>query len=122
MKILQVLLLGTAAAMLVIGAAGAGEREVKAKSADQKTNCSAYGPGFHYVAAADTCVKIGGWVRSQAGTGHGAVNWGALRSGASAGGTGTTALGARGTLTTDVRKETGYGTVRGYLSVGAEHE
>jgi hypothetical protein len=122
MKILQVLLLGTGAAMLAIGAAGAGERQVKAKPADQATNCSAYGPGFRYVPGADTCVKVGGWVRSEAGAGNGTVNWGALKSGPSAGGAGTTALGERGTITTDVRRETGYGTVRGYLSVGVDHE
>jgi hypothetical protein len=122
MKILQTFLFGTTAAMLAIGAAAAGEREIKAKPADRTTNCSAYGPGFRYVAAADACVKVGGWVRAQAGTGHGAVNWGALNAGPGAGGGGTTALGERGYLTTDVRKETGYGTVRGYLSVGAGHE
>ncbi|MGB6536573.1 MAG: porin, partial [Xanthobacteraceae bacterium] len=64
MKVLQALLLGTAAAMLVIGAAGAGERQVKAKPADRATNCSAYGPGFRYVPGADACVKVGGWVRA----------------------------------------------------------
>jgi Porin subfamily len=124
MKILQALLLGAVAAMLAIGAAAAGERQIKAKPGDQATSCSAYGPGFHYVPAADACVKVGGWVRAQAGSGHGAVNWGALNAGPSAGasGTGTTAVGARATLTTDVRKQTGYGTVRGYLSVGADHE
>jgi hypothetical protein len=118
MKILQAFLLGTVATMLVTGAGAAGERQVKAKPADQ-TNCSAYGPGFRYVPGADACVKVGGWVRTEAGAGNGAVNWGALKSGA---GAGTTALGERGTLTTDVRKQTGYGTVRGYLSVGAGHE
>jgi hypothetical protein len=121
MKVLQALLFGAVAGLLATGPATAAERHVKAQAADHDKECSAYGPGFHYVPGADLCMKVGGWVRAEAGGGRG-LNWGALNGNPNDRSTGNAGVGARGYLTTDVREQTQYGTVRGYLSVGANHQ
>jgi hypothetical protein len=115
-------LLGVAISLLAVGGAAAAERHVKANQADQAKKCSIYGAGFRYVPGADVCMKVGGWVRAEAGGGRGQVNWGALNANPNDRATGNAAVGARGYLTTDVREQTGYGTVRAYLSVGADHQ
>lgn len=113
MKILRTLLSGVAAGLLVMGAASAAEQHAKGKPAGHAKNCSVYGAGFQYVSGADVCMKIGGWARAQAS--GGGVNWGALNDNPAA----NHAMRARGYVTTDVRKQTEYGTVRAYVSVGA---
>jgi hypothetical protein len=115
MKILQTLLLGCAAACVAIGAGQAGELHGKTRPLGQAKSCSVYGAGFQRVPGTDMCMKIGGWVRAQSGTRSGGVNWNALNAPA-------TSASASGYLTTDVRKPTGYGTVRAYVSVGAHQE
>jgi hypothetical protein len=112
MKSLQTLLIAGAAALLAVGAACAAEQAAKGKPAVHVKNCSAYGAGFRYVPGADTCMKIGGWTRAEA---SGGVNWGALNGNPAA-------TSARAYITTDVRKQTEYGTVRTYFSVGATHQ
>ncbi len=116
MKSLQTLLIAVAAALLAVGAAYAAEQHAKGKPAGHVKNCSAYGAGFRYVPGADVCMKIGGWTRAEASSG---VNWGALN-GNPAATSGATR--ARAYITTDVRKQTEYGTVRTYFSVGATHQ
>jgi hypothetical protein len=113
MTSLQTLLFGVAAGLLAIGAAAAAEQH---KPVGQAKNCSVYGAGFHFVPGADVCMKIGGWARAQAGSGS--LNWGALNGNPAADGS----VRARGYVTTDVRKQTEYGTVRAYVSVGASHQ
>jgi hypothetical protein len=107
---------GLAAGLLAIGAASAADQHAKANPARHVKNCSAYGAGFQYVPGTDTCIKIGGWARAQASSGG--VNWGALNGNRAANNT----VRARGYITTDVRKQTEYGTVRAYVSVGATHQ
>jgi hypothetical protein len=121
MKMLRFLLFALAISPFAVGAAAAAERHVKANPADRAKNCNIYGAGFVYVPGADLCMKIGGWARAQASGGSGRVNWGALNSAPNDRG-GNTTVGARGYVTTDVREQTGYGTVRAYLSVGADHQ
>jgi hypothetical protein len=116
MKSLQTLLVAIAAALLAVGAASAAEQLAKGKPAGHVKNCSTYGAGFRAVPGADVCMKIGGWARAEAG---GGVNWGALNGNPAA--TSGTAR-ARGYITTDVRKQTEYGPVRAYFSVGATHQ
>jgi Porin subfamily len=116
MRTLQTLLFGVAAGLLASGAAAAAEQNAKPKPAGHVKNCSVYGAGFHYVPDADLCMKIGGWTRAQASSG--AINWSALNSNPASSG----ATSARGYVTTDVRKQTEYGTVRAYVSVGASHQ
>jgi hypothetical protein len=113
MKSLQSLVLGCAVALLAIGAAQAAELHGKTRPLGQAKSCSAYGAGFRRVPGSDLCMKIGGWVRAQSAAHSGGVNWKALND------PGTS---ASGYITTDVRKPTGYGTVRAYVSVGAKHE
>jgi Porin subfamily len=116
MKRLQALVLVCAAAWLAINAAHAAELRGKTKPLGQAKNCRVYGAGFRRVPGSDLCMKIGGWVRAQSSAHGGGVNWNALN------GTGATATSASGHLTTDVRKPTGYGTFRAYISVGVNHE
>jgi Porin subfamily len=121
MKILQNLLFGSVAGLLAVSPASAAERHANANSTANAKVCSAYGPGFRYVRGADACVKIGGWTRAQMG-GSSGVNWGALNANPSNRTNGNASLGARGYITTDVRKQTQYGPVRAYLSVGASQQ
>lgn len=116
MRIPQTLVLGCAVAWLAVGAAQAAERHAETRPLGQAKSCSAYGAGFRRVPGSDMCMKVGGWVRAQSTTHSGAVNWKALND------VGSGAASASGYITTDVRKPTGYGTVRAYLSVGANHE
>jgi hypothetical protein len=61
-------------------------------------------------------MKIGGWTHAEASSGD--VNWNAPNSNPAS----DSAPRARGYVTTDVRKQTEYGTVRAYVSVGASHQ
>jgi hypothetical protein len=81
--------------------------------------CSLYGVGYYYIPGTDTCIKIGGYVRWEgyhnAPTGNYANNTGA---GAFNRGTNTWAMQARFRLTSDVRTQTEYGTLRSYFAFG----
>jgi len=115
MKISRVFLLGSAAVLVAVsvGQAGGG------KPVDHKNDCSLFGAGFRYVPGADACVKVGGWVGAEAGRGSNSrTKWDALNGNASSQTTNNIVSGARGDITTDVRKMTDYGAVRAYFSVG----
>ena len=114
----QTLVLGCAAACLALGAAQAAELHGKTRPLGHAKSCRIYGAGFRQVPGSDLCMKIGGWARAQSTAGSGGVNWKALNEP----GTAAAAASASGYLTTDVRKPTGYGTVRAYISVGANRE
>jgi hypothetical protein len=119
MKSLQTLFFGIVAVLLAIGTALAAEQQTKGNPANHAKNCSAYGAGFRYVPGANLCMKIGGWAEA---TGGGGVNWGALNSNPANHAGANDAMRARGYVTTDVREQTEYGTVRAYVSVGATHQ
>jgi len=121
MKALRTLLIGCAAALLACSAAAAGEGHGKGRPAGPEGNCSIYGAGFRYVAGTHVCIKIGGWVDTE-GRAGGGINWGALKNNPDDRATNSAAAAARGYITTDMRAQTGYGTVRGYLSVGARQQ
>jgi hypothetical protein len=116
MKIPRLLLLSCVAALVALAPGRAAELHGKARPLAGEKSCRAYGAGFRRVPRSDLCVKIGGWARAQA-SGDG-INWGALNTNAAR----TVAPQARGYLTTDVRRETGYGTLRAYFSAGVNHE
>ena len=61
MKI-KTLLLGSAAAFAVAGAAQAADLSV-AEPVDYVRVCDAFGAGYWYIPGTDTCLKIGGYVR-----------------------------------------------------------
>jgi hypothetical protein len=115
MTVPRLLLLGCAAILLAHAPARTAELHGKAKPLAREKSCSIYGAGFRRAAGSDLCVKIGGWARAEAGNG---INWSALNTNAAR----TLVPQARGYLTTDVRRETGYGTLRAYFSVGVNHE
>ena len=67
----------------------------------------------------DLCIKIGGWVRAEAVYGgNGSMTWGPFNGNANNRNTSNETLRARGYITADVRNQTEYGTVRGYIAVG----
>src|ERR1700734_1174555 len=65
MKMIKSLVLGSAAALVAVGGAQAADLPVKAKAVEYVRICSLYGAGFYYIPGTDTCVKIGGYLRSE---------------------------------------------------------
>src|SRR6266436_2566633 len=60
-------LLGSAAGVFAVAGAQAADLAVKAKPVEYVKVCSLYGAGFWYVPGTDTCIKIGAFVKLQAG-------------------------------------------------------
>jgi len=127
MNMAKGLLLGTAAALVTAAAANAADMPVKAAPVQYVKICSLYGDGFYYIPGTDTCLKMGGFLRTQ-------VEYYA-GSGAIATGNGTTmspqARFARDTtndlnyrtravISWDVRQQTEYGTLRTYIRTGIQ--
>ena len=114
MKMVKSLLLGSAAGLVAIAGAQAADLPVKAKPVQYVKICSLYGVGFYYIPGTDTCMKIGGWVRS----GNELDSHGSFRPDRERQRRRTHArprVGwrtARTLLTFDVRSQTEYGTVR----------
>ncbi len=121
MKMVKSLLLGSAAGLVAVAGAQAADLPVKAKPVEYVKVCSIYGAGFWYIPGTDTCIKLGGWVRWEVGFG-GAGN---SHVPPIIGGGGLNTLGtndspwrARWVLSTDVRTQTEYGTLRAYIRAG----
>src|ERR1051326_3984611 len=120
MKVLNKLLLGTAAGLVAVTAGQAAELPVKAKPVQYVKICSLYGAGFYYMPGTDMCLKIGGWVRAE-------VAWG-INGNSSAGIFPATDYNnrytnnfwtrERGYITADAREQTAYGVASGYIAVG----
>src|SRR5215470_926830 len=78
MTTIRNLVLGSAASLLAVGAAGAADLPVKAKAVEYVRVCSLYGAGFFYIPGTDTCLKIGGYLRADVtfnGGPHGQPAW-----------------------------------------------
>src|ERR1700746_1149680 len=119
MKMVKSLLLGSAAGLVAITAGQAADLPVKAKPIEYVKICSLYGQGFYYMPGTDLCIKVGGWVRAEAAWGtNGNISWGAFNAAANQRTTSNMALRARGYISTDVRNQPEYGTIRGYLMIG----
>jgi len=120
MKMVKSLLLGSAAGLVAVTAGQAADLPVKAKPVEYVKICSLYGAGFYYMPGTDLCIKVGGWVRAEiaAGTINGSMTWGPFNGNALNRTTSNYAMRARGYITADVRNQTEYGTVRGYIAVG----
>src|SRR5262245_19739643 len=58
------LLLGATAGLLTVASAQAADLPIKAKPVEYVKVCSLYGAGFFYIPGTDTCLKIGGYNRS----------------------------------------------------------
>ena len=120
MKMVKSLLLGSAAGLVAVTAGQAADLPVKAKPVEYVKVCSLYGAGFYYMPGTDICLKIGGWVRAEAGFGqiNGSMTWGPFNANVNQRGTSNAAFRARGYITADARNQTEYGTVRSYIAVG----
>jgi hypothetical protein len=120
MKMVKTLLLGSAAGLVAVTAGQAADLPVKAKPVEYVKICSLYGAGFYYMPGTDLCIKIGGWVRAESvyGNINGNVTWGPFNANYNNRTTSNEAFRARGYITADVRNQTEYGTVRGYIAVG----
>ena len=82
--------------------------------------CSLYGAGFYYIPGTDVCLKLGGFLRTEWNI-HAAGSFATFFNGANALQTRTEdnyITRARGYITTDVREQTSYGTLRAYLAAG----
>ncbi len=72
------LILGSAAALLLVSGAQAADLPIKAKAVEYVRICSLYGAGFFYIPGTDTCIKLGGYLRADTtfnGGAHGAPAW-----------------------------------------------
>ena len=119
MKMVKSLLLGTAAGLVAVTAGQAADLPVKAKPVEYVKVCSLYGAGFYYMPGTDLCLKIGGWVRAEAGWGfNGNLTTGPFGGNLNNRSTSNLVFRGRGYITADAREQTAYGTARGYIAVG----
>jgi hypothetical protein len=117
MKMVKSLLLGSAASLAAVAGAQAADLPVKAKAVEYVKVCSLYGAGFFYIPGTDTCLKIGGFVRTE--WNHNAGGSFATIVNEAPGyytrATDTLVNRTRGLLSFDVRSQTEYGTLRSYI-------
>ena len=125
-------LVGCAGGLLALTGAQAADLPVKAQPVQYVKICSMYGVGFYYIPGTDMCLRVGGYVRSQAewGSTQG-LPFGSTYNGISATTANTIAnalfnrqsdnfqFTGRAMLTADARNQSEYGTIRGYLRIGA---
>lgn len=124
MKMVRSLLLGSAAGLVAVAGAQAADLPVKAKPVEYVKVCSLYGVGFYYIPGTDTCIKIGGFVRSEwiynaGGSFAPIAEFVGARSGDTRTGEDLTTR-SRGVLTIDTRSQTEYGTLRSYFTLGLQ--
>jgi len=117
------LLLGASAGLLTVASAQAADLPIKAKPVEYVKVCSLYGAGFFYVPGTDTCLKIGGYLRSD--HVYGMANPGGYyMSSPAAQETRTSgdmySYRARVNLTLDWRTQSDYGTIRAYAAIIAQ--
>ena len=118
-------LLGSAAGVFAVAGAQAADLAVKAKPVEYVKVCSLYGAGFWYVPGTDTCIKIGAFVKLQAG--YNLNQGGPFMMGVASNGTGNTGgrhdrtdsspftFNNRSAVSFDMRTQTEYGTLRSYF-------
>ncbi len=108
------LLLGSAAAMMAVsGAQAADAVVVEPEPVEYVRVCDAYGSGFFFIPGTETCIRLGGFVRSA----YEKVYFDAYNNALAGAPTVTsdpsfTLWGQRGRLNVDTRNETEYGTLR----------
>jgi hypothetical protein len=118
-------LLGSAAGVFAVAGAQAADLAVKAKPVEYVKVCSLYGAGFWYVPGTDTCIKIGAFVKLQAG--YNLNQGGPFMMGVASNGAGDTSgrhtrtdtsefsFNNRAAVSFDMRTQTEYGTLRSYF-------
>jgi hypothetical protein len=116
MKMVKSLILGSAAGLIAMSGAQAADLPVKAKAVEYVRICSLYGAGFYYIPGTDTCIKFGGYLRSD--TVFGGAGDYNFRQGLNAGSnnrlTNYYSTRARLDFTIDTRTATEYGVLRTY--------
>ena len=113
MRLFKRFLFGSAAALAVVGAAHAADLPVKkAVPIEYVRVCTAYGTGFFYIPGTDTCLRISGRARYEAGY---------QTSYSRQAGNGGDTSGYRGQLriNLDARTQTAYGTLRAFARLEA---
>ena len=121
-------LLGVASGLLLVVAASSAEMPVKATPVQYVKICSAYGDGFYAIPGADTCVKLGGYLRVQAeyNAGAGGIPIGSgttpesTQSRFARDVTNDVNFRTRAALSWDVRQPTQYGVLRTYVRLGIQ--
>ena len=107
MSHLKTWLLGSAAALASVGAAQAADLPVKkAAPIEYVRVCTAYGAGFFYIPGTDTCLRLSGRARFEAGT---QPNFSRQN-----GNGDTTGYRGLARFNLDARTQTGYGTLRAF--------
>jgi len=117
MKMVKSLLLGTAAGLVAMSGAQAADLPVKAKPVQYVKICSLYGAGFWYIPGTDTCMKIGGFVRTELDFNAGG-SFSVLRGNLDDPARNDVLWRSRAVVTFDVRSQTEYGTLRSYMAGG----
>ncbi|MFY9684781.1 MAG: porin [Pseudolabrys sp.] len=128
-------LIGCAGGLLMLTGAQAADLPVKAQPVQYVKICSMYGVGFYYIPGTDMCLRVGGYVRAQAEWGstqglpfgstyNGLYSSSALNSQSLINAQNTRQsdnfqFTGRAMLTADARNQSEYGTIRGYLRIGA---
>src|SRR5262245_2579265 len=127
MKALKGLILGAAAGLAATASAQAADMPVKAKPVQYVKICSLYGDGFYYIPGTDTCLKMGGYMRTQAeyNTGSGAIaagNGGTMSAQArfTRDNTNDVNYRTRAVISWDVRQQTEYGVLRTFIRTGIQ--
>ncbi|EJM98870.1 porin [Phyllobacterium sp. YR531] len=102
------LLLGSAAALVAVSGARAADAVVVAEPepVEYVRVCDAYGAGFFYIPGTETCLKIGGYVRTQAVGGDNVYSGDKFE---------TYLWQSRATVRFDARSETELGTLRSFI-------
>ncbi|MGF6313615.1 hypothetical protein ABIB82_007778 [Bradyrhizobium sp. i1.8.4] len=113
------LLVTSVAGMAAVGAAQAADIPVKARAIEYVKVCSLYGPGFYYIPGTDTCIKLGGYVRSwlEVGTNSMGLNTDFGAGGAANRYSNAYTWRSRGDIKIDTRTATDYGLVRTYFEL-----
>ncbi len=117
MNLTKTLFLGSAASLMAVSGAFAADLPVKAKAVEYVKVCSLYGAGFYYIPGTDTCIKLGGYLRVEAGLGTNSI-YGAAN-GAPGGAHNRLSnyytIRSREDLNVDTRTATEYGVVRTFF-------
>jgi len=79
--------------------------------------CSLYGAGFWYIPGTDTCIKLGGWVRTEYNIDSGG-SFAPSKSSNFTRSDNENTIRNRGIMSWDVREQTEYGTLRAYIAGG----
>ncbi len=112
------LLLGSAAALAAVSGAQAADAIVAAEPepVEYVRVCDAFGTGYFYIPGTETCLKIGGYVRTQYDFARDVKGM----SGDSVARTSDWDAGTQAYVTFDAKSDTEYGTLTGYIALEAD--